>query len=304
MLSPPNEHSLSASIEIITPVFVLSTYEIIECFGKIMLGYLVFMSHSEIVKKSNHMDIIMYNGANIVIHVFTIHMYSNSSLETICQQCCKSYVCYLEYIEQLDKTNLVNNLYISDISIFVYKQTIGELLSNVQHSTSNRDIFKLLTCVWNTIFIWNSNISLDTRVAICNIYLNKYVKLLTNIHESITPGDISGNDIASTNSIATTSELGPSIGIESLSEDDISSQDKDIYVYLDYVKIIQEKWQMDEHVYFIFLNEYYKVLDNLYKASKLPNRTYMMEQMALFCANYLQYNPNVNNIKSIVKQLF
>ena len=61
---------------------------------------------------------------------------------------------------------------------------------------------------------------------------------------------------------------------------------------------------MDEHVYFIFLNEYYKVLDNLYKASKLPNRTYMMEQMALFCANYLQYNPNVNNIKSIVKQLF
>ena len=249
---------------------VLSTNEIVECFGKIMIGYLFLMEQSEIVKKSKHIDIILYNGANIVIHVFTIHVYSNESLENICNQCCKSYVCYLEYIEQLDKTNLANNLYISDISIFVYKQTLGELEMPGQPDTSNKNILELLTRVWNTIFIWNNPISLSARVAICDIHLNKYVKLLNNI---------SGNDASS-----------PDICINK-------------YVYLDYLKTIQEKWEMDEHVYFIFLNEYYRVLYNLHKSSKLPTQIYMMEQMVLFCAQYLDYKPNADNMRSIVKQL-
>jgi hypothetical protein len=88
---------------------MLSDTEIIEGFGKIMTGYLLFMDQSEIVSKSKYSDMIFYNGANIVIHVFTMHVYAKHSLENIYNQCCKSYVCYLEYIEQLDKTNLANN---------------------------------------------------------------------------------------------------------------------------------------------------------------------------------------------------
>jgi ribosomal protein L30E len=261
-------------------VNVLSTNEIIECFGKIMIGYFLLMEQSEIVKRSNHIDIILYNGANIVIHVFTMHVYSNESLENICNQCCKSYVCYLEYIEQLDKTNLANNLYISDISIFVYKQTLEELDHGSQSDSPNKHILELLTGVWNTILVWNNPISLSARVAICDIHFNKFVKLLHNIHEKTKMSIISG--------------------------DDTSSQDKDIniYAYLDYLKIIQEKWEMDEHVYFIFLNEYYRVLYNLYKYSKLPTKTDMMEQMTLFCTQYLEYTPTVDNMRSIVKQLF
>ena len=301
MLSENNDNTISAG-------YVLSIYEIVECFGKIMMGYLLFMEKSEIVKKSKHIDTILYNGANIVIHVFTIHMYCNSTLEIICEQCCKSYVCYLEYIEQLDKANLANNLYISDISIFVYKQTLGELETNGQSSTSNNFIIELLTRVWNTIFIWNSSISLNARIAICNTHFNKYVKLLNNIHDSIIIETISGDNIAS----ARTPELRTSVVRETStsrrhSVDDTSSQDKadsiDIYIYIDYLKTIQEKWEMDEHIYFIFLNEYYRVLYNLHKSSKLPNRKYMREQIVIFCAHYLEYKPNTVNMQSIVKQL-
>lgn len=276
MLSSSNNIIQSEGIR---SVNVLSTNEIVECFGKIMIGYFLLMEQSEIVKKSKHIDIILYNGANIVIHVFTMHVYSNESLENICNQCCKSYVCYLEYIEQLDKTNLANNLYISDISIFVYKQTLGELHHGSPSDTPNKHILELLTRVWNTIFIWNNPISLSARVAICDVHFNKFVKLLHNIHEKTKLGIISG--------------------------DDTSSQDKDIniYAYLDYLKIIQEKWEMDEHVYFIFLNEYYRVLYNLHKSSTLPTQTDTREQMVLFCAQYLDYKPTVDNMRSIVKQL-
>jgi len=282
-------HIRSAAASTTIPKFkhILSPNEIIECFGKIMIGYLFLMEQSDIVKKSKYIDIILYNGANIVIHVFTIHVYSNESLENICNQCCKSYVCYLEYIEQLDKTNLANNLYISDISIFVYKQTLGELEIPVQQDTPNKNILELLTRVWNTIFSWNNPISLSARVAICDIHFIKYVKLLNTI--------ISGNDVSS-------QDIETTVGEQRREESNMNSQDNR-YVYLEYVKTIQEKWEMDEHVYFIFLNEYYRVLYNLHKSSKLPTRLYMREQIILFCAQYLDYKPNADNMRSIVKQL-
>jgi hypothetical protein len=155
---------------------MLSAIEIIDLFGKIMTGYLLFMDQSEIVRKSKYIDTILYNGANIVIHVFTMHIYANQSLENIFNQCCKSYVCYLEYIEQLDKTNLANNLYISDISIFVYKLILGEL-DLTDNSSCNKNLLDLLVKTWNTLLAWNSSISLNARLAICDVHLTKYAKL-------------------------------------------------------------------------------------------------------------------------------
>jgi hypothetical protein len=205
---------------------MLSAIEIIEGFGKIMTGYLLFMDQSEIVRKSKYIDTILYNGANIVIHVFTMHVYANQSLENIYSQCGKSYVCYLEYIEQLDKTNLANNLYISDISIFVYKLTLGELVStgddylnpgSRMHDSAN--CIDLVVKTWNTLLAWNSDISFNARLAICDVHLSPYAKLFHTIPVS--------------------------------------------QIFRDYLGIIQEKWIMDENVYFAFLNEYYRCIYKL-----------------------------------------
>jgi hypothetical protein len=162
---------------------MLSAIEIIEGFGKIMTGYLLFMDQSDIVKSSKYIDMILYNGANIVIHVFSMNVYANNSLEGILNQCCKSYVCYLEYIEQLHKTNLANNLYISDISIFVYKTTFVELSLECPN-TRNKDILELLVKTWNTLLSWNSVLSFNARLAICDIYLTIYAKLFYNIPDA------------------------------------------------------------------------------------------------------------------------
>uniref|UniRef100_A0A6C0K221 Uncharacterized protein n=1 Tax=viral metagenome TaxID=1070528 RepID=A0A6C0K221_9ZZZZ len=250
---------------------MLSAIEIIEGFGKIMTGYLLFMDHSEIVRKSKYMDTILYNGANIVIHVFTMHVYSNHSLENIYIQCGKSYVCYLEYIEQLDKTNLANNLYISDISIFVYKLTLGELASspiryeeNANGSKvtdcSKKDCIDLVVKTWNTLLAWNSCMSFNARLAICDVQVTRYAKLFHNIL---------------------------------------------VYQpFMDYLGIVQEKWAMDENVYFAFLNEYYRRIYKLKHANKLPYDLDMSEKILLFCTQYhLEYDPTEDNMRSIVSIL-
>jgi hypothetical protein len=242
---------------------MLSATEIIEGFGKIMTGYLLFMDQSEIVSKSKYMNTILYNGGNIVIHVFTMHVYANQSLENIFNQCSKAYVCYLEYIEQLDKTNLANNLYISDISIFVYKLTLGELVHSNNAGdeklryNSNKDCIDTVVKTWNVLLAWNSHISFNARLAICDMHLSRYAKLFHTIPVS--------------------------------------------QIFMDYLGIIQEKWAMDENVYFAFLNEYYKRLFKLQNANKLPEYSYMSEKILLFCIQYhLEDRPTEENIRSMV----
>jgi len=244
---------------------MLSDIEIIDGFGKIMTGYLLFMEHSEMVNKSKYIDTILYNGANIVIHVFTMHVYSQQNLENIYNQCCKAYVCYLEYIEQLDKNNLANNLYISDISIFVYKLTLGELdVSNnaimQNNEYSNKSVIDLVIKTCNTLLAWNSPLSFNARLAICDIHLTKYAKLFYLIPMSNT--------------------------------------------YREYLGIIQEKWNMNEDLYFLFLNEYYRCIFHLHQSKKLPNNISISEKILLFYTQYhLEYKPTHENLRNIVKKI-
>jgi hypothetical protein len=246
---------------------MLSATEITEGFGKIMTGYLLFMDQSDIVSKSKYIDMILYNGSNIVIHVFTMHVYGKQSLENIYNQCCKSYVCYLEYIEQLDKTNLANNLYISDISIFVYKLTLGEFVipNNVCEidetilDSSNKDCIDLVVKTWNTLLAWNSNISFNARLAICDMHLTKYAKLFHTIPVW--------------------------------------------QIFMDYLGIIQEKLSMDENVYFAFLNEYYRRVCKLQNDNKLPEHSDMIEKILLFCVQYhLDDRPTQKNMRYMVNK--
>lgn len=248
---------------------MLSSNEIIEGFGKIMTRYLFFMDQSDMVRNSNYLDTILYNGANIVIHVFTIYVYADYNLEHICSQCCKAYVCYLEYIEQLEKTNLANNLYISDISMFVYKLTLGELfdeggelrksraIGKTSQNVSNNHCIDLVVKTWNILLGWNSPISFQAKIAICDSHLTHFAKLLYSI------------------------PLWQS--------------------YLDYLEIIQEKLEMDENVYFAFLNEYYRRIYKLKHTKKLPNDVCVMEKILLFCTQYHSKDEvNEDNIRSLV----
>jgi len=278
---------------------MLSAIEIIEGFGKIMTGYLFVMDESEIVRKSKYIDTILYNGANIVIHVFTMHVYANQSLENIYKQCCSAYVCYLEYIEQLDKTNLANNLYISDISIFVYKLTLGELVKNtsgeaeviignsleVSGSSTNKHIIDLVTKTWNTLLAWNTHLSFNARLAICDVHLTKYAKLF----HILSYYDKSSHDNLSS------STLIPHYFDVSVPRSK---------VFWDYLGIIQEKWVMSDNLYFTFLNEYYRCLYKLHNMNMIPNYSHMSEKILLFCIQYhLEYNLTEDNIRSIVKRL-
>jgi hypothetical protein len=228
-----------------------------------MMGYLLLMEQSEIVAKSTHPDILLYNGANIVIHIFTIYVHRNQSMENIVAQCCKAYVCYLEYIEQLDKANLGNNLYISDISIFVYKQTLGELEPSNSDITNHfhKPVLDLLPLLWNALLSWNNAFSIGARIAICDIYLHKYLILFSGMIGGAEP-------------------------------------------FIEGIGIIQCALHMDEHVYFAFLNEYYKSIAKYKRVGNFPNKNSIRENVWAFSMqSHTREIPTIENISNILKKL-
>ena len=265
---------------------MLSKTEVIESFGKLLTDYFLFMSNSEIVVNSKKKQVILYNGVTIMTHVFTILVNklnrpdnitkpdtkesAKSIIENLLQLCYKTQVCYLEYIEQLDKSNLGNNLYISDISAFLYKLTIGDIdFTDIsesgiefEHVNSSQNILlSLIKRVVSIIVFWNCDYSFESRITLCDRHFVKYVKLFYNIPNS--------------------------------------------HEFLHYLELIQEKWQMDENTYFVFLNEYYKIIYQFYTKHTLPTTDDIMEKQLLFCSQYHCIGePTEINMKDLIKQLF
>ena len=161
---------------------MLSKKEIIDAYGKLMADYLILMDHSETLKKMSNAPAIICNGATIVNHVFHLHIHNNTSYETLIYSCQKACFCYLEYIEQVNNTNLINSMDVGTIATFVYKQTLANLRTQPgSASTGLSDLLHLLSTVFSTLMAWENDISLKARAAICEVHFVPYVKIFYNI---------------------------------------------------------------------------------------------------------------------------
>jgi hypothetical protein len=73
------------------------------------------------------------------------------------------------------------------------------------------------------------------------------------------------------------------------------------HMFLTYLGTIQEKWKLNEEVYFMFLNEYYKELYKMNKKNMVPC---IKEKQMLFLTLYYSIErPTVENIHTVVKML-
>lgn len=290
---------------------MLSDIEIIDGFGKIMTGYLLFMDQSEILQKSRYIDTILYNGANIIIHVFSIYVCSNDTLENIVSECCDAYAYYLEYIEQLDKSNLSNNLHITDISTFVYKSTIGKIGKYSECASEEIRTPENSESLPNSSEFnhWTSGIKshMDRHDAECmnaDAHGHQEIRPVIKRLNSLYFATCTWNILLSWNSSFSLNARLAICDVYLTKYSKLFQQILEYPRYMDYLGIIQEKWKMDENVYFAFLNEYFNTLFKLQKSGKLLNNSYMTEKILLFCIQYhLEDTPTEDNIRSIVRRL-
>jgi hypothetical protein len=174
---------------------------IIEMYIQILKDYLVMLSESKYINEYPNTTSIMYIGMNAIHRVFEYILIQTKNIEKVSYYSKKACYYYLEYMEQIYSSNLSQNLNQKDALLFVYKKTIFDLFNGesedsygtitnimtLNHENLNIDepvLRKMMSNILKTmngLMYWDNNIySFSERQEICNIYLDKIIRIVDN----------------------------------------------------------------------------------------------------------------------------
>lgn len=114
---------------------------LIVVYSNIIEEYLKHIYQSEFIKTIPNSKYILCVGLNVVIHIFNVTLSKTKNLNYAITCCQTGYYCYLEYIEQMNKTESLHNLNNKDAVLFVYRKAMEnentQTTSNFQNITEN-----------------------------------------------------------------------------------------------------------------------------------------------------------------------
>jgi hypothetical protein len=100
---------------------------IIDKYVVLIYEYLHIMSTSEILNNLEQFPSILQIGISSITHIYKIAFLLSRNVATSACHCQKGMYCYLEYIEQMHKANMLHTLDNVDAVAFIYEKTISEI---------------------------------------------------------------------------------------------------------------------------------------------------------------------------------
>jgi len=240
---------------------------IIEVYVRLVNEYYSIMLQSNILKTIENYRFIIYVGLTTINHVFKINLIATKNIQTTYYYCEKACYCYLEYIEQINKTEILNNLNINDVVKFVYKETIvynddkpdvqlvNTHFSKIVISDNLKNLFTMLTRISTILLNWNNDcIDENVQSILCQKYLQKYLYIFN---------------------------------------------ENNVTEYIDYLETILEKTKMDKDEYIDFLEQFHKKIKN----KKNVGENEIKYKIMMFISNHNNNNGNskIDNIKQFIK---
>lgn len=225
-----------------------------------------------------NISVCMNIAINSIHRVFEYVLIKTKNIEKAYFYSQKTYFYYIEYMEQVYKTNLQNNLNQTDAVLFIYKKTIFEIqsgneskifdtLTNIMTledeitDLNNKEYqiwLEKLSKIINMVFYWqNSNLSFQNRLNLSKSLLKKYMDHIDQIHS------------------------------------------------LFYLELLQEKMTMDYNTYYNLLNEYLKYQTqnkNKINAYEVDDKVILLKLYAE--KNTLYENFKKKDMKNVVKWIY
>jgi hypothetical protein len=175
---------------------------ILEAYSKLINEYFSALSESVVINELNFPTSSTIIGITAIHRVFEIVLIKTKSIEKTYYYSQRAYYYYLEYIEQIYRANLSQNLNHMDIILFVYKKTIfdlydgdtrdrSETLSNILTLNNDtlvfdekewRSILLKVNKLVNVLFNWdNLNIDFFNRCELSTTYLLRFLHKIDSI---------------------------------------------------------------------------------------------------------------------------
>lgn len=157
--------------------------ELIDKYVLVIMEYIHNINSSDIIKNMDDNDIVL-SGLKCIIHVFKLTFHITGCVQSTISVTQKAIAYYLEYVEQMQKTQFVLNANITDAVTYVYSKTISELHNNdispdnFENFTSAQPFLNYLDYVTTTI-LWTSNPDILNiqRLELAHHYLQKAIML-------------------------------------------------------------------------------------------------------------------------------
>jgi hypothetical protein len=171
-------------------------------FALIIKEYIDLMNQNETLKNISNPNNSLFIGMNAIHRVFEYILIKNKNIDHAYYYSQKCYFYYLEYMEQIHKSDLLQNLNHIDAILFVYKKTIFDIYDG-EHSNSSttisnimtlndedltldekdlRELLKKISNFTKTLFFWNNtNITFENRVKICDTFLHRYLHRIDSL---------------------------------------------------------------------------------------------------------------------------
>jgi hypothetical protein len=127
-------------------------------------------------------------GFRAITYVFQINFIISKDLDTAYYSCKKAYLYYLEYLEQIHTTNMVQNLNHINAILFVYKKSIihysnNKLPTSINHLKSYGFENKCMKIskLMNVLLWWNNNEIIRNQIMI--LFSFKYINTFLDFSE-------------------------------------------------------------------------------------------------------------------------
>jgi len=169
--------------------------QIIEKYCLIVKEFVDRIKTSETIIKSNQSIFSLSVGLNSIHRVFEYTLLKTKQIDMAYYTAQQSYYYFLEYIEQINDSQLMNNLNHKDAIMFVYKKAIFDVhdgnindkstpLTNIMSLTSTinisdkewRTLFIRISKFINAFLCWNNYLyDFSFRIDICVRFLERYL---------------------------------------------------------------------------------------------------------------------------------
>lgn len=96
-------------------------------YAMVIYEYFNIMQMSEIVTTLDNQHDVIQIGMQSITHIYKLSFFLSKQISTAVCHSQKGMYCYLEYIEQMNKTNMLHNLDNTDAVVFIYNKTLTEI---------------------------------------------------------------------------------------------------------------------------------------------------------------------------------
>jgi hypothetical protein len=158
--------------------------DVIYKYLNVCINYFEFISKSEFLKNLYNHTFLTRVGFNAINHVFILNL-NKTTIDIAIENTEKAYIYYLEYLEQLHKTNIVCELNHMDAVLFLYNKTIPNYVNETNKNTdigiSNKNSFINFIDIFNfinVVLFWeNPNINRGDVLKIVFKYIDLHLLL-------------------------------------------------------------------------------------------------------------------------------